>query len=439
MIRGLLRPFWVRWVVLPLLVLLAAHAGWTLTLKWQFEKRIAALRAAGEPVELGDLRRPKIPDEDNAAALWEEAHKWYEENLSPGPQQHLTLPEDLWDDEARAEVAEWLAEGGPYVDLLARAAARPDMWQDLDWEAGLAMQVTAIPELQEAVRFLEHRVRLAERATPEVLRDLAIILDLAPKLERSCLILVLVRWIVQERAADSLRALAAKPGFDAREARALLDRRFAIVDDAIDLRKALQGERVICLSASRRWIGGESAVKMATDINALTGDDAPSGAVDRTRVDFSGSWIVRPFAYRDALLLLDLTEKALDLVDLPSRDALPAAEALRDEYMKGLPNLFSHLWAALPIKAIPERLRHEAKMRIARVGLALLELKQTTGAWPESLDAVVPLVGEEWIIDPYTGGRLQYEPGVRLEAAVPVPEAFKDMPEEYEIVWRFGG
>ncbi|MCK6458624.1 MAG: hypothetical protein L6Q95_01860 [Planctomycetes bacterium] len=436
MIRRLLRPFWVRWIVLPLLLLLAAHAGWTLTLKWEFEGRIAKLRAAGEPVDLGDLRRPRIPDEDNAAALWEEAHKWYEEHMEPAPDK-LDWGEDTWFEEDHAEIASWLERGDPYVDLLARAAAKPDMWQDLDWEAGLAMEVKALPQMQTAATFLRNRVRMAERATPEVLRELATILDLAPKLERSCLILVLVRWTVEEIAAESLVALAGRPGFDARAARALLDPRFARIDVASDLRKAFRGERVIGLSVSRRWIAGESVITIARETGNLLSDDARQP--DPTRVDFSGSWIVRPLAYRDALRLLDLMDGALGLVELPARDARPRAEALRDEYARGVPNFLSHLWAILPMKAIPVRLRHEARIRIARVGLALLELRQTTGAWPESLDAVVPLVGEEWAIDPYTGERLQYEPGVRLEAAVPVPEAFKDMPEEYEIVWRFGG
>jgi hypothetical protein len=89
----------------------------------------------------------------------------------------------------------------------------------------------------------------------------------------------------------------------------------------------------------------------------------------------------------------------------------------------------------MPMNAFHSCLKHQARMRIARTGLALLELRQTTGAWPESLDAVVPLVGEEWVEDPFTGGRLQYEPGVRLEAAAPIP--FEDLRADDEIVWRF--
>ncbi|HEX5138061.1 MAG TPA: hypothetical protein VFY93_13880 [Planctomycetota bacterium] len=431
----LLRRWWVRWIVLPLVALVGAHQVWTLTLKWEFERRITKLRAAGEPVDLGDLRRPRIPDEDNAAALWEEAHEWYEEHLHTPAVLVQNTPEDIWDEGDREAVAEYLGGGDPYVDLLARAAAKPDMWQDLEWEKGAGMEVTAIPQMQDAMGYLEHRARCAERG-PDAVRFVAIMLDLAPKLERSCLILVLVRWMVDRTAADAIKVLFRKPGFDAREARACLDPRLARIDDGSDLRKAFEGERVMALSVSRRWIAGESPLRIMKE---LSGDDGARDDAESAADRLAASCIVRPFAYRDALRLLDVTERAIVIAGLPSREAIPAAEALRDEDRAGVLNLASQLWAGLPVKAVRERPKHDAYVRIARVGLALLAIKQETGEWPETLDAVVPLVGEACLEDPYTGERLQYEPGVRVQAAVPIPEWSKDMPEEYEIVWRFGG
>ena len=434
MIRRLLRPWWARWIVLPLLAILAAHAGWTLVLRWRFERRLEELRASGAPVELRDLRRPPIADEDNAAALWEEANKWHEEHLKPAPGQ-LNWSYDEWPEEYLEEIRAWLAKGDPYVDLLARAAAKPGMWQDLSWEAGPDMRVEAIPQTQEAVDFLRHRARFAERATPEALREVAVILDLAPKLERPLLLLMLIRRTVEHIAADSLRELAAKPGFDAREARALLDPRFLATDDPGHFREALEGDRAVGISLSRRWIAGESPFAIMEKAQMDLGLDEPVKTRDRALLNLvSGSWLARPLAYRDALRLLDLAEKEIRLLDLPPREALPAAQALREEYFVGPPNVFSHLFATMPMNAFRHRLHHLARMRIARVGLALLELRQTTGTWPESLDAVVPLVGEAWVEDPFTGDRLQYEPGVRVEAAVPI--ANEELRADDEIVWR---
>ncbi len=433
--RWLLGRWWLRWIVLPLVALFVAHGIWTLVLKWRFEWRLNVLRAAGAPVDLRDLRRPPVADEDNAAALWEEAHRWYAEHLI-APPQYLQLPEDTWSEEHRADIVAWLAQGDPYVDLLARVAEKPALFENLNWEAGPDLVVTAIPRMQDAANFLGDRVRLAERATPEVLRELAVLLDLAPKLERPLIILMLVRRTVEGVAAESLRALAAKPGFDAQAARALLDRRFRATDDQSHMREALEGERAVGLSLSRRWIGGEGPFGMIQEAQDVLGEAEEKRDLTLLNAAY-GSWLARPLAYQDALRLLDLMERAIGLVDLPAREALPKAVELREEYFRGPPNVFSHLFASWPVKVFRHRLRHDAKMRMARVGLALLELRQTTGAWPESLEAVVPLVGEEWVEDPFTGERLQYEPGVRLEAAAPI--AHEELRADDEIVWRFGG
>jgi hypothetical protein len=335
-IRKLLRRWWVRWLVLPVAALLAAHAGWTLVLKWRFESRLEDLRASGAP--------------------------------------------------------------------------------------------------GAAVAFLKARVRFADTASAA--REISVMLDLASKLERRVLLCVLARWATENTATDSLKVLAGKPGFDARAVPAPLDARFAGTDDPKLLLDAFEGEGVQGVALSRRWIGGESPIRIARRIENPTGDGEEAG--EWTAADTLGaSWLVRPFAYRDGLRLPDLMDRVLRLVDLPAREALPAAEALRNEYKTGVPNLFSHLFATLPAKAFQQRLRHLAKMRIARVGLALLALRQETGAWPETLDPVVPLVGAEWTIDSYTGERFQYEPGVRLEALVPIAdEAFR---ADDEIVWRFPG
>lgn len=420
--RRLLRRWWVRWIVLPLAALFAVHAGWTLVLKWRLERRIEELRASGAPVDLRDLARPRVADEENAAALFAEANAWYDRHLRPEPAR-LGYGDDLCTDEDRSEIAEWLARGDAYADLLARAAAKPALWQPLDWEAGPSMVVTALPQTQTAAIFLENRVRFAERATPQAARELAVLLDWSSKLERRPLLLVLVRWTVDGVAANTLEVLAGKPGFDAREARALLDERFAAADDPSLLRDALLGERAFALSMSRKWSDGESPRRV------LLGDDG-TGLLNA----LSESWLGRPLVYQDALRLLDLMEGMLPLADLPPREALPAADALPKS--RRVTYFVSGLIAPVAAKAIRTRMRHQATMRIARVGLALLQLRQETGAWPETLDAVVPLVGAEWVEDPFTGTRLQYEPGVRVEAAVPIPD--EEQRADFEIVWRFG-
>jgi hypothetical protein len=436
-IRNLLRPAWVRWILLPVLVLFAAHAGWTLISKWRFEARLQEMRAAGEPVELRDLAPPPVPEDENAAALLLEAERVYEEQLADQPVGVVTDPEN-WLEEDRAELQEWLAKGEHYRTLLARAAAKPALRMDLDWEAGPMMRVATIPAMHHAAEFLEYRARFG-KATAESIRDLDVMLGLAPKLERQTAISVLVRWTIEGVAADTLVLLSARPDFDVAAARAALDPAFAsaIAAQRPLVRDALLGERTIGISVARRWISGESPTVFLREIDSLTGGEEATDAEDEetSAADvLAGSWLFRPIAYGDALRLIELMDQHLVLVDLPPRDALARTETLQEEYAGKLPWLISSLYAVLPTKLHVERQRHLAHMRLARVGLALLELRKRNGEWPRSLRPVAALIGADAMIDPYTGDELQYEPGVRLEAAAPIVEGLR---EEMEIVWRF--
>jgi hypothetical protein len=433
-IRKLLRPAWVRWIVLPMLTLVAAHAGWTLVLRWRFEARLAELRAAGEPVELQDLAPPPVPEEEDATPLLLEAERFYEEQLADQPLAVLTDPGE-WQEYDRAELQEWLAKGERYRTLLARAAAKSALRMDLDWDAGAEMRVPTVPAMQHAAEYLEYRARYGE-ATSESLRDVAVILGLAPKLERHTVITTLVRWTIESIAAESVAVLARRPDFDVVAARARLDSVFAaaVAAERPLMRDALLGERTIGISVTRRWISGESPTVFLRELDALTSPDEVKDRETSVADVLAGSWLFRPIAYGDALRLVELMGRQIDLIVLPPREALARAETLEEGYSGKLPWLISSLYANLPEKLHRERLRHLARMRIARVGLALLDLRRRNGEWPGSLRPVAALIGSEATIDPFTGEQLEYEPGERLEAAVPIPEGLR---EELEIVWRF--
>ena len=101
-------------------------------------------------------------------------------------------------------------------------------------------------------------------------------------------------------------------------------------------------------------------------------------------------------------------------------------------------NWVTGMYVKMPAKLLKDRARLLARMRVTRTALALLQLRQDTGTWPNSVEAVIPLVGEEAVTDLYTNKRLQYEPGVRLEAAVPISSELQgEFREDMKIVWRF--
>lgn len=72
------RPLWRRWwfvVSVLVLPLVGGYLVWDYTAERALQKEIARIRAAGEPVEPEDLKRPPVPPEQNAVVALEDARK----------------------------------------------------------------------------------------------------------------------------------------------------------------------------------------------------------------------------------------------------------------------------------------------------------------------------------------------------------------------------
>ena len=142
-IRDCIRRWYVRWLVLPVAVLLLLHAGWTLYLGWRFDGRVASLVENGMPIHVGDLAPSAIPDEENAAALLAQADRWYIEHLEADAgvmfafddAMSMTGPEKdvaRYRAEALEALRAWLERGKPYRAMLVEVAKRPILQQPID-------------------------------------------------------------------------------------------------------------------------------------------------------------------------------------------------------------------------------------------------------------------------------------------------------------------
>ncbi len=217
----------------------------------------------------------------------------------------------------------------------------------------------------------------------------------------STLISYLVRLTHEYLAVETLKEIAKHPDLDARAARARLDPLFRAADRPGTFRRVLAAERAMGLYFALE----------ATDLS---------------------SWPMRPLAYMDALALLDGMAEAIELSEQPRERAIAGYEALRRRTEAlGFPYIATKGLLPIPGRAFKEFTKHAATMRLARIGLALLEHKQETGSWPDALDGSMPP-------DPYTNKPFYYRrhgSGVRLAADAPIRPG--DSREDYEgLVWE---
>jgi hypothetical protein len=362
----------------------------------EFEARIDALRRAGEPLEFADLAYPPIPDEQNAARLWEEAAAW----LGAHNQKRGWT---LWalEEEERAERAEkdwraYLNSLEPYYELLKRVAARPGWSVPYPDPDAPGTQAHA-SWLGDATIYLRLRVELDPRAegrTERAAEAVLLLLDLADRWQEPMIFGYYMRLSVRSSAALIVRSIHTKPGFDARLYRKLVAPRLAAAaPERGPPARTVREARIWGLWMVRQWLSGDI-------VNTFN-----PGLMERLRA----TWVGRPWVFRDAVRYLDVMDAAIARCDRTPEEAVRVARALEQEAVDDVDTLAGGTQAFLP-----DVFRHYAgavaQNRCARVAMALLEHEQETGEWPEKVPAALP-------VNPFTGGPFEYErdgPGIRI-------------------------
>jgi len=412
----------MRRILILLAVLLLCGAGgylfWGRSRRAEFEARVAALKAAGEPVAWEDLLPPPVPPDQDAAPLLRRADEVHEGN---DPWDDLAQEWKEWTPEMWEEVRAYVARNVEYGRLLEEAAARPECRPPLELENGWPRE-PLIHTLQQAAEFLRYRALLeAHDGDPAAaLRTLQVLFRLGRHAPAHTLIGMLVGMTVESYAVHVLFELAEQPGVPAAYARAIFDGLLS-ARSATDLRDVMRGERVGAIEVVGRLLRGEPMAPV------LGGDDLPTP-------------LLGPLLWDDAILLLDDAERMIAIVGWQYPAAESAARDLareveeRDRWRHPL----SPLWAVLAQKIVYAGAAHDARMRGARIALALLEARTKDGAWPATLYDLTPGFVDATPVDPFTSEIFHYTATgdtAVLEAAVPIRPEQEAVREELEIKW----
>ncbi len=394
----------------------------------RFDERIAALRAAGQPVRYEDLETPRVPDEVNAALVLAEAQRMLKKREESEHPSYYELREDTSPEE-RDEMRAYLGSLKLYFDKLSEVPARPLWYVEHEWKKGPACSFAELGWLQEASCHLLWRTQLDAQEAGRTRRaaDAAVLaIDLGERFRMPMMIGHLVGQTATIHCpARLLRAAAREPGFDAAEFRRIVDPRIARLPDSGPSREALAQERVIVFWALETVRSGGRDVDKYLPLKGL--------------LHRHPAW--RPLLYRDASRALDLFEEAIALANRPPEEARRSAARLgrrcSTEDQDPRYQIAAMTAGVLPLY-FESYAKRAAAHRLTRVAMALLEYRQRQREWPETLAAVGDLP-----LDPYTGEPFVYErtdAGARVRAAREVPG---DRAQEWEaleedgLAWTF--
>jgi len=368
----------------------------------RFEAKLAELRAQGEPVTMDEImaRREPVPDEENSALVFLQAFA------------------------AEEAVAFDLPVGGNahYGFATVVGARQP--------EPVLFLVRASVEANAEALRLIHHGARLTRGAYPVALtrNPYEILLEHLGKLRnaaRLCLREAAVRAHDGDgaAAADSLlavRRLSASLG----DCVFLID---ALVRMAVDgifcegLERALGlGEMPLeKLEALAREAEAEAAELSL--VNAMRSERAAGHYVftappDEVRRFAATSGLTVPQGAlkpqrraQDALYFYERMEEAIRVAALPDREKLSEAERMRERLVQ-LPQTAVLTRTILPAvsRAFEEEVKGRTRLTVARAALAVEQWRLKNGAWPESLDALVPDLLDAVPQDPFADGPVGY-------------------------------
>jgi hypothetical protein len=241
--------------LIAILLIVAAYYAWTTGIR--LEQKLAALKAAGEPICLADLARKPIPPQQNGATY-----------LRRAKADLYAVDKATADLKYNEEEGGFLAEDLPHLEeilntypniypLLEQAAACPDF--DMQWDFTLLPSkflekyLDDIYLFRAPARYLDARIQilLSKGKSDEALQSVILMLRLTRQIEREPLLMsyLVTRAITGIAVKCANGVLQAGPVND--QARAALDAELSLHDSLDSARTVLKAERAYILDCFR--------------------------------------------------------------------------------------------------------------------------------------------------------------------------------------------
>jgi len=393
--------FGVGLPLLALLLLVAIYTIWTARANRRAARALAAIRAAGEPVDASELNAfYALPEgADDVTRLWLIPMRAfdgrdYEKACEPLPivgsqedEQPIPPPGEPWQDLEAVEafLAKYAREMAAAHEAAERggAARYPGHYSQ-----GWYVLLKHIEQARQLARMfaLEARVRAHRGDWPGAVRSIRDMHRLAGSLEREpCLVSQLVRYAIDGIGRETLQNLMEAEDFPA-EQFASIQELLLSIDYNEGLVRALLGERAM-------------GVSMFEDPAAL-GDEVPATVL---RLIPRGD---------DLALYVDFMNRQVAAARLENPERLREFKTIEDDLTNtlgdlGAINQIRYIFSSLLLPAVSAvataEARHAASNRAAAAVIAAERFRLEHGRLPKDLEELVPEFLAEVPADPFTG------------------------------------
>lgn len=390
---------------------LNAVALWDGIATARLDARVKAMREAGEPTTLAELRTlyPEPPKGQNAAPFFEAAFKLMTEQGEQAadprvpivgnaelPPVDQDVPKAMLDD-----IAAYLKAQDAVLKPLRQAAALDACKFDLNFDDGIAMLLPHLSHLRGGARlFALEAVSRTERGETEAAAESivnALRMGRAVRAE-PVLISALVRIACDAIAAQHAERWVAR-SIPSADALARVEAALEAEADPKILTNVILAERCFGMDIYRKYALAPGGANFAE----LIGGQPPAGQMLLRAV---------PKAYfkMDMVHYIDLMNDYVAALKKPYPQSLMAADEVGDAIGKRIAPHYIICRMIVPAlgRVFASAQRHMATMDSARLSLAALRYQAKHGRLPDKLGALVPDFAKALPPDPYTGKALIY-------------------------------
>lgn len=385
-----------------------------LTLYWgrQYDAELRKLKASGAPVASSDLAGKSVPDDKNAAVVYQKIFARLKKDLPKDETALLAAMPGYNKERTQADFAAAGLIAPKYdwvVDMTEHAELRPECKFPVEWEKGFAaVSFPHFANMRQLTRVLCSKaiVHAREGRTQDATRCISLALRLQRRGDVNTLIAVLVRIAILKIGTASLMDVMHDSRLTEAQARTIYDaltqvnfRRYMVT--------AFEGERACYLGladyAMRHGMSEAQAVM-------FLGKTFPEPDLVHRVYNRIILLPTRPIDYANGACYLKLMRKQIDAFRLPFYD--PRSKRTMAE-IDGQRVPF-YAWSAEILKPVFSRAGvaaqdAQAEAVVAQASMALVAYKDRFGSYPEKLSDVESRL--EWKIsaDPFSGKPLHYE------------------------------
>jgi len=410
----------VKWIVLGLvlgvvlLIVSLAHLYINVMPKKQLERKLAKIRARGEPVTLEEAAPPEIPDAENAALVYEQAFSFY---YNPGRDEEVKLGEiagkDLaeWTEEDTAVIREDLEKNQDCLRLLHDAANYDKCRFPLDYSQGFALPLPHLSKMRNCARLLarEAFLKTKEGKIDAALQSTWASLRLGKAfMDEPILVSHFVHIATDAIAFDALQEILSENDAPSGRLKRLL-REVDIEEHRQAFINCMQGE--LCFGRATFDEVRENPERFWNLVVGLNGRPL-SPSTGSKKGDIAIRIFRKSYLKRDEAHFLKAMQRLIGLCKrVPFNEVkTDIASFLLQEVAKS--PFYCRLTRMLTFnlaKAPRAQARHEARIGLAQLALALKIFKAEKGKYPDFLTELVPDILPQLPQDPLTGKDFVYK------------------------------